>query len=64
MESYEEAMFDQIREEMLASKKSAYAISKESGVSYAAVSNIMKGNKSMAYRAETYGRLKDYLKLK
>lgn len=63
MEEYEEKMFDQIREGLLKCNETTSEISKKSGVSYYTVVNILKGNKNRLYNAETYGKLKAFLKI-
>lgn len=61
MEDYEEKIFDEIRTRLIERGETISAISKGSGVAYYAIVNILKGNKEKAYRAETFGKLKEYI---
>ena len=61
MEDYEEKIFDEIRAKLMEKKENISTMSKESGVNYYIIVNILKGNKKKIYRAKTYGKLKKYL---
>lgn len=62
MEDCEEKIFDEVRFKLMETHKTISEISKESGVAYITIANILKGKKDKAYRAETYGKLKEYFK--